>query len=411
MVRTPRTRYSRPDKDPATIDLEAESVSPGKSAGNATENANQPEPDEMSGDEAHDENPGEAGKPEPAGRQWPGMVIAGFIGGVLALAGVAGMNRAGLLTIGNDGTGAAAEIEALAQEMDRLNADLTKLRESSGGLTARVGEAEAGLVAIRGQIEAAQSAEPGIGVPEDLISRLEALEQRQSSVAADSGSGVSADEFSALRNEAGEARDAVRTALEAARTNAGALEVVRGEIETLASRVEKETARPEIALAIAAVALKSAIDSGLPFTMQLETYASVAPGSPEIDALRALSQSGVPTRAQIAAEAGSAANNIVAVANRTDPEAGYFTRMLSSLRSLVKVRPVGMIEGSTPAAIAARIEVAIAENDYERAISEFETLPEAEQMAGDEFISMVKARLEADGLIDRALAVALRSAG
>ncbi|WP_244423452.1 hypothetical protein [Nitratireductor aquibiodomus] len=50
---------------------------------------------------------------------------------------------------------------------------------------------------------------------------------------------------------------------------------------------------------------------------------------------------------------------------------------MASARSLVVVRPVGSVEGDGPDAIAARMEAAVVANDYEKALAEYETLPEA----------------------------------
>src|SRR5690606_24956675 len=143
-----------------------------------------------------------------------------------------------------------------------------------------------------------------------------------------------------LASETGAAQEAARAAQDAASANANELARLRQELAQLAGRIDAESSRPEVALAIAAVALKSAIDSGSPFTLQLETYASVAATSPEIEALREMAASGVPTWTEIAAQAPAAANAIVAATSRVEPEAGYLQRVLASLRSLVKVRPV-----------------------------------------------------------------------
>ena len=45
--------------------------------------------------------------------------------------------------------------------------------------------------------------------------------------------------------------------------------------------------------------------------------------------------------------------------------------------------------------------------DYERAIAEFDALPEASRTAGEPFMAKVRARQAADRLIDQALAAAL----
>ena len=68
----------------------------------------------------------------------------------------------------------------------------------------------------------------------------------------------------------------------------------------LSGKVEAQAAQPKIALAIAASALKSALDRGAPFAAELETFAAISPDAPELAALRAYAEKGVPTRAEIA---------------------------------------------------------------------------------------------------------------
>src|SRR5690606_22614146 len=152
----------------------------------------------------------------------------------------------------------------LSREMAGLKSEVARLGEADSALAGRIESAESAISALRGDIDALA---PGAGNAEELIARIEALEQRP---AGESGTAINGSEIEALVGEISAARDAVRTALEAANTNAGAVATLRDEIAALSSRIQAETARPEVALAIAAVALKSAMDSGAPFTLQLE---------------------------------------------------------------------------------------------------------------------------------------------
>lgn len=397
MVSTPRNRHSGTGKDPVTLDLEAEPADSGVGAGA----------------ERSEEEKVEPGPPEDAKAATPrrvsssALLVAGAIGGAVALAGAWGLHQAGWLLPSDRGT--EEQIAALSGELTALRNELGGLRGSGDALSQRIEALESGLTTLQGDIASLQAGPDG-GVPEELTARIEALERRQA-VTQGSATGPGAGELSALQQDVEAAGQSASAALQKSEANAAALARLREDLAALSRRMDTESANPEVAIAIAAVALRSAVDSGEPFTLQLETYASVAPGSPELEALRELAATGVPSRAKIAAAAGEAANAIVRAAHRLPPDAGFLERMLASLRSLVKVRPVGMVEGDTPAAIAARMEVAIQENDFETAVREFESLPPQAQEAGADFIAQVRARLEADRLIDRALASVLRSAG
>ena len=52
------------------------------------------------------------------------------------------------------------------------------------------------------------------------------------------------------------------------------------------------------------------------------------------------------------------------------------SRLLASAESLIKVRPIGAVEGETVPAKVARMEVAVKAGDFAKAIAEYETLPE-----------------------------------
>ena len=120
----------------------------------------------------------------------------------------------------------------------------------------------------------------------------------------------------------------------------------------------------------------------MPFEAEIETFAAVAPDAPEIAGLRNYAEAGVPTRADILAETEAAADAMIAAASPPPHDAGFFERLLASAESLVTVRPIGAVEGAGVPETVARMEVAIKAGDLEKAIAEFETLPEAARTAG-----------------------------
>jgi hypothetical protein len=73
------------------------------------------------------------------------------------------------------------------------------------------------------------------------------------------------------------------------------------------------------------------------------------------------------------------------------------------------VRPVGPVEGSGVPETAARLEAAVKDGDLARAIAEYETLPEGPKTAGAAFMDQVKERLQAEQLVDKATAGALKA--
>ncbi|MEQ8452585.1 MAG: phage tail protein [Nitratireductor sp.] len=362
------------------------------------------------------------------GRGSLSLIAAGLIGGVVVLAGAGGLQYAGLLPA----PGAAQPEDG---GLDTIRAELAGLREQveagagqdQGASAEAVAAAEARIDALSGrlqtlgeQVATIQSSIAAGGAGEaaalqTLDTRLKAVEETVADLAQGSGSDQSPqldalnDKVAALDAALAQANQAVANAAASGAATAEKLTAIETEIAALSERVDAQAANPKIALAIAAAGLKSAIDRGVPFMTELETYAAVAPDTPEIAALRALAATGVPTRAQIERELGDAANRMIAAAAPADADAGFFERLLASLQSLVKVRPIGEVEGEGAGPTVARLESAIRAGDYEKAIAEFATLPDPVKAAGADFIAKVEARQTADTLVEKALSGALRA--
>lgn len=446
MVKTPRTRHSKSGKQPVTIDLEAEEVAEVRE----NDEAKAPESDdapaieetpETAEDDTPASGPEDSSVEEPVpteptaddgkgGRSTAGLIVAGLIGGVLALGGGAALTWSGLLP----GTGGAQQdIAALRDEMATLKGDLQSGLDAAGenaktaageAAAAALAEADGRISSIAGEVDAVeaelaqirQALEGGDGgdaaALQALAQRIETVESKLDELAsAPPASGGDGEALAALTARldalAGEA-DAMG---KKATANATAIETLTGQVARLEERIDRQGTNPKVALAIAATALKSAIDRGLPFMTELETYAALVPDAPEVEILRSMAARGVPTRATIAAEMADAANVMLAAVNQVDEDAGFLDRLMSSALSLVQVRPIGEVEGDTPAAIVARMEVAVNGNDYAQALAEFDALPEPARAAGEAYAAKITARMKADELIDKALAAALAPSG
>ncbi|RWE56827.1 mitofilin family membrane protein, partial [Mesorhizobium sp.] len=189
----------------------------------------------------------------------------------------------------------------------------------------------------------------------------------------------------------------------------GRVAALEQSVSQLSGKVEAQASQPKIALAIAAAALKSALDRGAPFATELDTFAAIAPDAPELAVLRSYAEKGVPTRATIASEVDAAANAMVEAARPVDQDAGFFQSLVSSAQSLVKVRPVGTVEGKGAPETVARMEVAVNQGDYAKALSEYDTLPDASKAAGADFAGKLKARLEVDRQLEALIAGATKA--
>lgn len=356
--------------------------------------------------------------PPPASKPRSSVVPGAIAGGVVALLVAGGLSYSGLLapqaSIPQDSSGPA--IAALENELASLRGQIAQLPAPAGDNGETTGRIEAletradsfagDLESLRGEIAQAPdgSAPPAPAFDATpLEERIAALETSLGSIA---NGGV---DEAALDQRLSAIRDDIAAARQAQVAADARLSSLEQSLTQLSGKVEEAAEAPSTALIVAASSLKAAIDRGTPFLTELETYATLNPGAPQIAELRNLAASGVPTRTAIAAEADAAANAMIAAARPVDPNAGVLDRLASSAMGLVQVRPVGMVEGAGVPETTARIEAAVQAGDYARAITEVETLPGQAQAAGATFIERLKARMAADQLVDEAMAAALRN--
>jgi len=455
MVKTPRTRHSRSEKEPVTIDLEPGSVSrvdenvetgtdasPGaESLSSTSETAMADASEEAIGTgkeadegrtwtgDARAANDGDHGsafgrtpEPQPAanvrGRSTAEIVSAGVAGGIVTLALAATLQFAGILPPGSPVSGpgqeAIAVLEAEIAELRQIITSLPAERGTDSAFAGRLGEAEQRLDALASEVERQRTAiaelpQGGEPAPEVDLGPIEARIAAVETAIAGLGQASPEAALEAVNSEIAAIRQQVGEVGNGQAALGQRLDALEGSVATLNQRMEEAAEAPVTAIIIAASALKAAIDRGQPFMNELETFAALAPDAPEIAELRDLAASGVPTRAQIAAESDAAANAMIAAARPIDPQSGIIDRLWASAQGLVQVRPIGMVEGEGVPEIVARLDAAVSAGDYERAIAEFGSLPDAAKTAGEAFMAKLRARHAADTLIDQALAAALRA--
>jgi hypothetical protein len=342
-------------------------------------------------------------------------LAAGATGGLVVFALMVALLWSGMLPVPAP-EGEDANIAALQNEVAELRDALSAIGapvdadEVDARISAAVDEA---IASMRTELDTLESriADAGGAAPDfgPIETRIDELESAIASL------GDTSDPEAAATEIAGQltAFDERLTSLEAAGDQApdltGRLEALESELGAMAQDLGERAEGPRAALVIAASSLKAAIDRGDPFSVELETYAALSPGTDGIAELGEYASSGVATRSEIASEVSDAADRMVAAARPRAEGDGFWDRLWESGRDLVTVRPVGIVEGESVEAIVARLEVAIRAGDYERAIAEFDQLPPAAQAAGENFMSKVRARHGADMLAERALSEALRA--
>lgn len=481
MVKTPRTRHSKAQREPVTIELGPDEVSrlaaednaataepvayPAKEDIGASEAAAEspleatsseppqettggespaeqssettPEPANAFADETKpDENqtaPDEsaegprpsAAQPEPRTTPPPprssrgSAVAAGLAGGIVALLAGGLLQFAGILGAPGSTSGSAepsvpaaveAEIAALKSEIEGLKAGT----DNTGEMTGRVDALSQAIDQVKSDVAALSQAVDSGGAGDSaglgaLNAKIAEIETRIAEIGP-GPDGATPEDITAINEKIAGVEALVKSAGEAASVADGRLGALEQSVSALTTKVESQAAQPKIALAIAASALKAAIERGSPFQPEIETFVAIAPQAPGLSELRPYAEKGVATRADILAETDGAANAIIAAASPPPENAGFFERLLSSAESLVTVRPIGAVAGPGVPETVARMEVALQAGDLAKALAEFDTLPEPAKAAGAVFADKIRARLTVEQLADQAIAAAMQAA-
>ncbi|MFK0207447.1 mitofilin family membrane protein [Agrobacterium sp. NPDC090283] len=294
-----------------------------------------------------------------------GLVAAGIVGGLVALAAAGSMQYAGILPSFNANRAGSEEIAA-------LKTDLGSLRQQLANAPA------ADTSALEQRITTLESATGEAPQVDGLSEKITALE-------------------SALQSE------------RAAQASATA-ELTR-RLADAEAKINEPRDDIEVARAIASAALKAAIDRGGPFLTELDTLSKVTPDDPAIASLQSFAATGVPSRSELMQKFPDVANAMLSAINQPDPNQGIMERLTESAFSLVKVRPVGNIEGETPDAMIARMENKLRNGDLHGAALEWNGLPDAAKTASADYKKSLDARIEVENLVGGTLNRAITSTG
>ena len=327
-------------------------------------------------------------------------LLAGIAGGVIGLGGLLALQWGNVIP----SPGARVTAEQLAH-MEQQIADLrTNPTPAPLDDTSR-----AQLAALEKNVQAAEiKAEAVAGSFADLQQQFAALPKEAEQDAAVDTTALT-ERLDALESKLSATQSRADEATAGVSGNSGTISSLESKLTSLQEKVTQASRQPDATALIAANALKTAIDRGGSFKAELDTYASVAPDEASIEQLRAHADKGVPTVADLNAWFGAVANRIVATENKLPADAGIWDQLVASARGLVSVRPVaGNVTGTGAGPITARMEAALQAGDLERALSEWEQLPADAKATSQEFADQIRARRDADALVQRLVADSLK---
>ncbi|WP_421577997.1 COG4223 family protein [Shinella sp. M31] len=313
-----------------------------------------------------------------------GPLAAGILGGLIALLGAGSLQYGGYLpALGPDRTGDTGALTSLSNEVEALKA---RLAETPAAGTVDLQPLETRIAALEkgtGETGGATAGNP------EAVSKLEGDVTRLTT------------ELTALREAVARTSEAVSSTESQLTERIAAAE----------QKLDEPRSDVEMARAVAASALKTAIDRGGPYLAELEAFASIAPDDPSVAGLREHAAVGVASRSDLVRDFQPTADAILDAVHQPDGDQGIFNRLMSSAASAIRVRPVGSIEGDTPEAVVARIENKLQNGDFKGAQIEWQTLPEAGQAAAAEYKRKLDTRVTVEDLIGTAVSGAITGTG
>jgi hypothetical protein len=164
---------------------------------------------------------------------------------------------------------------------------------------------------------------------------------------------------------------------------------------------EVETNSKAAALALALYNLRRAASEGKPFAAELKSIADLSPVPLDLAALEARRDQGIRSLDQLQASFTAAANKALDAENAPQ-DSSLSSEVWSKVKSFVRIRRKGNVEGDNTRATLARVEHRLANSDLAGAITEAETLKGAAAEAVAPWLADLKAKLAADDALARA---------
>jgi len=325
-----------------------------------------------------------------------GAIVAALLLVVLAVAGVLGWSEWKHRTAPTPVETASAPAVQAPNEMDELRAELAATRE-------RLRQMEERLV----QAPAASGAAPSLAPVENRLSQTEAAIRALQAQP----------QIPARVTEQLDALDKLVADLK--RTSADAAAVLR-----LADRVEKVEAgfrdmqarrSSASALLLAVGQLREALAKAMPFDAELRSLKALAGQDAEMGAaletLKPRAVTGIPTFPVLASRF-TALSPVIVRADVLPTEQNWWRKTLDRLASLITIeREDGNTAGSSPSAIVARAQAALAQDDLAGAVAELDALQGGPADQAANWLADARARLAADKAVSELTAHVVAAIG
>ena len=161
--------------------------------------------------------------------------------------------------------------------------------------------------------------------------------------------------------------------------------------------------------ALLAIALKEAIERGVPYAPELDAMRPFADAG-TLAALEPFAKSGVPSAAALAHDATALVPALVTAADTSRPD-GVWPRLWINAKRMIRLRPVGNVPGGDVDAVIARLELKAAHDDVDGVLAEAGSLPASARGPLEPWIARAQARNAALAAASRVATATLEHLG
>jgi len=128
-------------------------------------------------------------------------------------------------------------------------------------------------------------------------------------------------------------------------------------------------------LATVAVALRSAVERGTPFVVELAAARSLGLDEKALASLEPFAATGLPTRDELFRGLSDLLPELRRLTVPPSQDLGYFGRLQASAVKMLHIRPVRDEPGDDPATVMSRIEFKMRQQDIDAMVAELDKLP------------------------------------
>jgi hypothetical protein len=358
------------------------------------------------------------------------QAIAAIAGAVVAAAIIAALWAAGLIPASQGPETQRADKPAsdVTAQLDKIERELqTRAPAPDPALISRLAAVEAQSKTLGDSMAALNKRLDDIAV-----AAKSAGERADAASAAAKGAGERADAASAAAKAAGERADAASAAAketaQSAQTAAQSA-VQRSDLDALQNRIaalERQITavgnaaaqRPPpntndsaARAALAAAALRDAVERGAPYQTELVAVKALGTAQAATAPLEPFAASGVPSAAGLAHELAQLTPALQRASGAPAPKTSFLARLEDNAKNLVRVTPIDAPVGDDPSAVIARLNLDAAHADLGAATADIARLPQAAKTLAAPWVQKVDARNAAIAAARRIAADALAGLG